>query len=324
MDRNVNYLIVGLFVIVGLAAGAVFLFWLSTTTGTQPLERFTVNFEDPINGLAIGSAVRYRGVEVGKVIDVRLDRERPSLIKVDIEINALTPISSATTARLKPQGITGLAFIEISTVESADAMALEREGEPYPVIRGLGSQIERFIDDLPKVTAQAIDLVDRLQVMLSPRNIERVSQTLRNIENLSRDLNGLLGSENVSLVQGNLQNLRGLTRDLNGLLSEENVANLSRALRLVAAHVQDLQPLVVSLRESAANIERSTASVARILTRNEAAIDRFTGRGLDEIAGLVRDSRDMVDTVRQLADKLSENPSQLIFPPSYKGIVIGQ
>lgn len=324
MDRNVNYLLVGLFVILGLSAGAIFLFWLSMSGGTQPLERFTVNFEDPINGLAIGSAVRYRGVEVGKVIDVRLDRVKPSLIKVDIEINALTPISSATTARLKPQGITGLAFIEISTGESVDATALRRQGEPYPVIRGSGSQIERFIDDLPKVTAQAIDLVDRLQVMLSPRNIERISQLLRNVEYLSRDLNGLLGSENISLLQGNLQNLQDLTRDLNGLLNEENVASVSRLIRTLDESSQDLEPLLASVRKAAGNVEQASASAARILARNEAAIERFTGRNLDEIAVLIRESREMVETVRRLADQLGENPSQLIFPPNYRGIVTGQ
>jgi hypothetical protein len=59
-----------------------------------------------------------------------------------------------------------------------------------------------------------------------------------------------------------------------------------------------------------------------VLTSNEAAIDRFVDKGLNEFTSLVRDGRDMIEAMRRLADKLGENPSQLIYPPNYRGIEI--
>ena len=322
MDRNVNYLVVGLFVISGLGAGAVFLFWLTTTTGTKPTAHYTVYFEDPIDGLATGGAVRYRGVQVGKVKDIRLDPERPRLIRVDVEIDAMTPVSAATTARLKPLGITGLSFIEISTGQTDERPPDQPPGEPLPVIYASGSQLERIINDLPEVTAQTIELIARTKRLLSEQNIERVGTTLNNLKHLSTDLNGLLTEKNATLAKTSLENLRALSFDLNGLLSEANVAELSNAFRSLSASSQNLDQLLDSLQRSATSLERSAAAVERVLTSNEAAIDRFVDKGLNEFTSLVRDGRDMIEAMRRLADKLGENPSQLIYPPNYRGIEI--
>ena len=85
-----------------------FTIWIAGHGDARKYERFTVYFTDPVNGLRESASVQYKGVEVGKVIDIRLTPERNDLIKVDIEVEENTPIYAGTKASLAMMGITGM------------------------------------------------------------------------------------------------------------------------------------------------------------------------------------------------------------------------
>ena len=121
----------------------------------------------PVSGLSDESLVKYKGVEVGKVLKLRISPERSELVKVDIEVKDNTPIRAETSASVAIQGITGQSYLELATNNADKTPPSRLADEKYPVLKGTGSRIDKFFDELPKVsrnmetTLSAIDDLSR-------------------------------------------------------------------------------------------------------------------------------------------------------------------
>jgi phospholipid/cholesterol/gamma-HCH transport system substrate-binding protein len=154
MEKNANYFIVGLFVTAMLISLVGFTLWLAGKHGKEEGDFYTVFFTTPIGGLAEGTAVSYRGMPVGKVLDIRLDPEKSDLIKVDIEVKKITPVRRHTKAALAVQGITGVVHLDLSTSPDDRGSPEQVAGERYPVLRGEPSQISRILDGFSRLTSE--------------------------------------------------------------------------------------------------------------------------------------------------------------------------
>jgi phospholipid/cholesterol/gamma-HCH transport system substrate-binding protein len=157
MEKDAKYFVAGLFVSLTLLALVVFVIWLAGIHRTGDYVRYTIYFTDPVSGLNKEGSVRYNGVEVGKILAMRLATNRSDLVKVDIEVEESTPIHGKTTAKIAMQGITGLNYIELST-EVTDKTSLPRlPDEKYPVLKGTGNMLSTFLDELPKMSQQFLE-----------------------------------------------------------------------------------------------------------------------------------------------------------------------
>lgn len=296
MEKNSHYFIVGLFVSVTLLAFTLFVIWLAGTHDSRNYKRYTIQFKDPVSGLKNSAAVLYRGVDVGRVMDVEIAAGRNDLIKVDIEVDENTPISRSTEASLAQQGMTGIVYIELTTDEGDKSEPFRIEGERYPVIGGRGTQLSKLFQDIPKISAQVLEL--------------------------SEKLNSVFNEESIAALQGTLKNVESLSADLNGLLSEENVENTSIMLRNGAQASQDIEQIVQRFNRTADQIDEAVATLNGVLTDNRADIDRFAGSGLNQITEMSRETKKMAESVRRLADKLEQEPSRLLYQPKYRGVEI--
>ena len=99
MQQKKTYKMVGLFVIIGLAAlVGVVLKYASQRFTTNQDDLVVMYFEESIRGLSVGSSVVFKGVEVGKVADISLlanlkegTFKTPVLVLFDLE-NSMTTI----------------------------------------------------------------------------------------------------------------------------------------------------------------------------------------------------------------------------------------
>ena len=108
MESKVNYTLVGLFVIIlGMALLGATL-WL--TIGIQPrvYDEYKVYIRESVSGLNPRASVKYRGVEVGQVVSIRLDPDNPELEELLLQIELNTPVREETKAVLTVQGLTFL------------------------------------------------------------------------------------------------------------------------------------------------------------------------------------------------------------------------
>ncbi|PZP56815.1 MAG: hypothetical protein DI586_02365 [Micavibrio aeruginosavorus] len=298
MEKNSHYFIVGLFVSIAFFALIIFVIWLTGTHDSKNYNRYTVYFHDAVSGLQNGAAVQYRGIAVGRVRDVRLSPDQSELIKVDIEVSEDTPITASTDASLATLGVTGLAFINLTTPNGDTAPPKKIQGEKYPVIEGKGTQLSKLFQDVPQISKQILEMTEKMNGILNDQNVENLNKTFANIEKLSRDMNGLL--------------------------TDQNVANVTTSLNNISAASEDVDEIVAKFKHTADQLDATISNVNDVVTRNKGNIDRFAGDGLGQITEMTRETKDMARAMRRLADKLEQNPSQIIYKPTYGGVEIAK
>ena len=74
MEREANYTAVGAFVLLIATLGGFFVYWYAGSGDAREYKRYEIYFEGSVSGLIRGSTVRYLGVDVGRVIDIRIDK----------------------------------------------------------------------------------------------------------------------------------------------------------------------------------------------------------------------------------------------------------
>ncbi|RMG55369.1 MAG: MCE family protein, partial [Gammaproteobacteria bacterium] len=191
MEKEGHFIAVGAFLILALAAGTAFLLWLGASRTDHDTHRYAIDFEGSVSGLDIGNDVRYLGVRVGRVVDIRLLPERPTDVRVLVDIRDGTPLTRNTVAQLKLQGITGIAFVELRQEAGPTTPVEPRDEPPWPVIASRKSTLDQFFDSLPDLVENLEILAKRGQGLLSDENLENTEQLLASLRQTSKNLPGL-------------------------------------------------------------------------------------------------------------------------------------
>ena len=192
MEKKAHYYLVGVFVTIAFISLIGFTIWLSSPRDAGNSDFYTVYFTDPISGLAEGTTVTYRGMDVGKVQNVRLDPSQVDLIKVDIVVNKSTPVRANTKAEISTQGITGLTQLDLTTNLNDIALPKNNRGEKYPVLRGSPSQLSRIMDSISKFTAEGSGAADSMH-KLSDQLRANPSQIIFGAKKIGSDAKPLTG-----------------------------------------------------------------------------------------------------------------------------------
>ena len=155
VEREANYLAVGSFVLLVAVMGALFVYWYSDSREHRNYQRYEIYFDGSVSGLTEGGAVRYLGVDVGRVQRMRIDPRAANRVQIVADIDATTPISDRTIAQLQLQGVTGLLYIDLTLQREVEGRLLEAvPSENYPVIRSAHSDFDVFLSSLPDLTAR--------------------------------------------------------------------------------------------------------------------------------------------------------------------------
>lgn len=309
MERSANYAAVGAFVLVVTLVAALFVYWYTDTREHRHYNRYEVYFDGTVSGLERGSPVRYLGVGVGRVYDMRIDPRDSSRVMVIVDIDASTPISDMTVAELSLQGVTGLLFIDLLRERNDRPRPPLVQSYEYPVIRAGPSRLQAFLQSLPDLVAAAGDLVQRADRLLSDENVSAFSNALGNINRASlalpqtlHDLNGLLGDLRNATAQ-----VGASARDLRGVIDTA---------------APDVEAAIQRLRSVADNLTSATDLINKILADNRQDIRSFARDGLPELERFLREGRAAAEEIRALSSSLRANPSQLLYQPPQQGVEI--
>ena len=309
MEREANYAAVGAFVLIVALLGALFVYWYSDTREHRDYNRYEIYFTGSVSGLDKGGAVRYLGVGVGRVVDLRIDPRDSSRVMVIVDIDARTPISIHTVAQLQLQGVTGLLYIDLGEDRNNKRVAPAVAGLKYPVIRSTPSRFDVFLASLPELVAGANDVVQRADQLLSNQNLSAVSAALGNFDKAS------------SRLPQTVHDLNALIGDLRAA-SAELTASARSAHTLLEEVQPDVQAIVARLRAVGDNLADATRQLDKAIAENRADVRSFTRDGLPEIERFVREGRAAAEDISALANSLRDNPAQLLYQPPERGVEI--
>jgi phospholipid/cholesterol/gamma-HCH transport system substrate-binding protein len=162
MENKSHAFWAGLFTI-GLACAIVaMLFWFNR----DQAERlpYDVISTTNVTGLTVDAAVRYRGLDVGRVDSIAFDQQHPGRIIIRILVNRGTPMTRSTFGSLSFQGVTGIAFVQLDD-SGADPELLPtslKDVAQLPLHPGLLEQLQTRGDALLKELDVVIRHVDKL------------------------------------------------------------------------------------------------------------------------------------------------------------------
>jgi phospholipid/cholesterol/gamma-HCH transport system substrate-binding protein len=274
MENRAHALMAGLFTLF-LGAATLLVFYAFGERRAETRELLVVTQQN-VGGLNAQAQVRYRGIRVGKVQDIRLDPQDARNILIYIEVETYVPLSRNTTARLAYQGVTGIAHVLLEDGDDASGGAggeIDRApltGDP-PRIAMQASFLNRLEDSLPDMLAQTREFLENANALLNEKNRDRLGQTLTNLESASQHMNASLA---------NLQDL----------LDKENTRGLAEAMRAAA-------PLAEETRRLVTHMERLTNRAESVLSEESGG----SGSGSEDA---------LLPRIRSTADDLSKAASQ--------------
>ena len=312
VEREANYLAVGGFVLLVVVMGVLFVYWYSANSEHRFYVRYEIYFDGSVSGLSEGGQVRYLGVDVGRVIHIRIDPRAANRVQVIADIDATTPISERTLAQLSLQGVTGLLYIDLEQQRPDDngrRILAAVPSERYQVIRSSHSDFDRFLSSLPTLTARLDELVDRATRLLSEKNIAGVERLVANLDRAASQLPHTAGN-----IDTMVDELRSTISDAHQVFADLHGATQTASVDFVAA--------VQKLRATSDNLERATGSLDAFVAENRDQLSGFVRGGLPQIELLLRDSRAAAQEIRDLSRSLRDNPSQLLYQPAANGVVI--
>ncbi len=278
METNNNYFLVGLFVLVTLLAGAGFSIWMAGRGDKADYTTYRIRFAESVSGLPVGGAVKFRGVDVGKVDEILIDPVDTRLIRVRIRVLKTTPIKTDTKASLKLQGITGAVYIEL-TGGGPNAQPLAANEDGPPEIPAEASSINAIVNRAPEVLEKASRVADQINKLVSDENIGSLQRTVAQLEIISTafaaqsqqtakllETSNQVASDVHAITQDSRREIQELTRNLNHAAGQVD-ALVTQIKGGTAGQMEEVTQLVVELKKTSREFRGLAENINREPTR---------------------------------------------------------
>ncbi len=293
MSQKTNYFKLGLFIIITVVILLVGIFFLGARDMFRKEWAFETYFDQSVQGLEVGSAVKMRGVTMGSVKKIRFVYEEydtdlsyvyvlfscdPQSIgarRSDQTPEELRETVKQLTAQgmrlsLDVQGITGTAILDAQFYEPGKFQELKIDWDPkHPYIQSISGKLARMGETLEKT-------LDKLSQIDFVAMGEKVNQSLTSVSKM-------------------------LTDEIEPMVSE---------LRA------EIIPALVNIRKSA---ETTPEIMARVNIIQEGITD-WIREQKGSLAEVVDNLQAISENLRQLTENARRDPSQVIFgeppPPS--------
>jgi phospholipid/cholesterol/gamma-HCH transport system substrate-binding protein len=303
METRAHHVLIGAFTIGVFLLALGFVLWLSKSSVDQKFNDYQIVFTEAVTGLSTGGLVQYNGIKVGEVTQLRLAPDDPRKVVARVRLDGSAPVRQDTRAKLGLQGVTGLAFIQLSGGAPESPPLLPTAANPLPTIPSEESALSKLLASGSDIVTSANDVMLRMNQILSEDNVKRISATLEHIDQLTGSLADRRDDMGTALKQ-----LAEATGQLKQTLSTLNtMANTTNALVRDDAHA-----VLQSTQKALESVDKVAASTGALVDDNRDAIDRFTNQGLRQIGPTVLELRETLRSLKQLSDKLGASDSLLL------------
>lgn len=325
MSSPTNYFKIGLFVLLGLAAALV----TAVAFGANRVKRETLAyytyFNESVQGLELGSPVKYRGVNIGTVarIDIAEDKRHVE-IGAELDMASIRRLGLTETAtageggrtrfavppelrtQLQSQGITGLKFLAIDFFNP--------ETNPVPVLPF--ATPENYIPAAPSLIKSLEDSITRAADSL-PVMGEQIASSLKRVDKMLEELQ----KEDVAgKAVATLENVNGTLTDLRDTVKRINQANIPEK---AAGTLAKVDIAVARLDAVLRRVDGDTGLVASATRATDAfgEVGRSAHGTTRDLDTTMREFREAINSVRDLVESLDRDPDMLLKGRSKKAAV---
>lgn len=295
MEAKTNYTMVGLTVLILTAALLAAALWLSVGFDQKKYTVYAVYIHEAVSGLSEESPVKYNGVQVGYVRKIELNRLDPQQVKILLDIEDGTPITTSTTATLISQGITGTTYVGLSAT-SSDLTPLKKiPKEPYPIIPARPSLFNQLDSVLKEVSENINSVSVEIRRIFDKKNAESLHNTLINLEKFT----GVL-ADNKQHIDRTLENTD---------IMVGNIAKVSKELPRLS---QDLKISIAHITRMADSISNAGNRVSVAMDSGKSTMDKISQQTIPPAIILLRRLNTIAANLEEVSNQMRQNPSVLI------------
>jgi ABC-type transporter Mla subunit MlaD len=313
MAGDRTYAKLGLFIVIGTAvivATALFFIKRMQTRSVVPFVTYTT---ENVSGLDVSNPVRYRGVAVGRISDLRVDPRQRGRIEIDFEVfrDRLTTIgaSLATFERMAalPMVPNMRAQVIGNPITGEAYLLLDFPDNPPPPPDLGFTPRSNYVASMPSPIAA---IQDRLPAILE--RTEATLATLRAIvaripESLDRS-DRFFASIDRTLREGHL---RELSEDLRAFSTTTTgqMRQIAADINRVAGPEGSLLKFADETRKAMNDADIASSSKAARLAAERTAL------AADDLRRALPEIRDTLGQLRELAGHLDEQPESMVYGP---------
>jgi phospholipid/cholesterol/gamma-HCH transport system substrate-binding protein len=275
-----------------VVVAVLFALWLGKASLSKQHHYYDIVFTEAVTGLSTGSPVQYNGIQVGQVSQLKLDPKDPRKVLARIQVAADTPIKTDTRAKLGLLGLTGVAFIQLSGGAPDSALLMPTPDNPVPQIKSENSALSQLLASGSDVVTNLNGILDRLGQVVSQSNVDRITSTLKNIDQTT-------------------STLAAERDDLRKLIHEASEASVKLNQTLAGANKLVNGPALQTMERAQAamtSLQQTTKTLNDLLVENKDSLQSGL-RGVDQIGPTLRQLRATLRDIQQVTDQLQANPA---------------
>ena len=313
---------VGIFVIIGFIILAAAMIWFGLADYLEEGRFFAAYFDESVQGLDKDSAVKFRGVTVGKVesIDVAPD---DTLIEVVIKIEKDMKLKPNIVAQLKSVGITGIMFVELDTKDTtkSDLSPEITFKSKYPVVATQPSEFRQYLRSLDNILTQLNSLDVKGISDRAKSTLDTINQAVNNAK-----------------IKEVSQKIDASFKKFEEILDPKEWKTVMESIETAGS---SLDSLIINMNGTVTNINNAFVHLDQVVQENEVglsnAINNFTlsvnraGKFLGEGADLIEKADQNLESLQKYmmvtlqnieqasqnlklsSEKIADQPSLLIF-----------
>ncbi len=283
---------IGLFVLGGLIATIVLLYWLTDPAMFRGRYVITTTV-DNVMGLRTGDPLQMRGVTIGRVMDFEMGGEDEDVV-VTLEVNGQWVIPEGSSTRIVTTGLMDPKTVEVVLGPGPGRIG---QGDNMP-----GIAVKGLLDDTETLGEKGQIALDAIAELLSEKNLEAFSGSAEGLNDLVGELSDFFESERENLAEV----IESFRRAADGLAEatgpevREDLASLmargDSAMGRINTTAESIDGLAESLEAILAPIEAGEGTLGRLIASDS----------------LYTNMAETIESARLLLDDIRENPSRYI------------
>lgn len=325
MERKAHYALIGTFVLVSLAALLAFTAWLSNAQFDKKFDNYEISFRGGVQGLSEGTEVRFNGLKVGDITELRIDPNDNNSVIVDIQVEANTPIDFESIGRMEPLGLTGLNYIQIIP-GGPNSRLIKNSTDKDPFrLKGEASRIDLLLGSGGTVMESSQAALARINAVMTPEAIMDFHEILNNLKVITSNFVDLKVDPEV--FNRTMQSIEQASSDVSLAADAVDVAakDFDVLIETDVKTVLDRSKISMEkLDKTLSAIEVLSKDSNQLITDGRDAINRLSNSGLTDIEETIDSIRRVVLGLESILINFEQNPTAFIVGSSEEKVELPQ
>ena len=281
--------------------------------------------EEVSKGLSEGTEVRFNGLKVGDITELRIDPNDNNSVIVDIQVESNTPIDFESIGRMEPLGLTGLNYIQIIP-GGPNSRLIKNSTDKDPFrLKGEASRIDLLLGSGGTVMESSQAALARINAVMTPEAIMDFHEILNNLKVITNNFVDL--KVDPEIFNRTMQSIEQASSDVS--LAADAVDLAAKDFDVLIEN--DVRTVLDRSKISMEKLDKTLVAIEalskdsnQLITDGRDAINRLSNSGLTDLEETIDSIRRAVLGLESILINFEQNPAAFIVGVSEEKVELPQ